>query len=215
MAELDYDRLVRVLTRSKELGEAAGGNASVTLAYTDLLRAPATAYLAAHDRLTRAESAAKKESSEAATAIASFDLPYSLARMVIRGYLPSEVLPDTLKALATDTDRKNAIIKIRNVLEEHRAEPWALTLLTGDFGTRADDVIREVTEWIAANGDLDEGVKARAAAYGPAYEQYLAFKGIVRQAHGASSTQYERIHIRSRRNGTTDPNIPPVSGPTS
>lgn len=207
MAELDYDRLLRVLTRARELGEVAGGNASVRLAFTDLLNAPAGVYVAAHGALVTAESTGKKESSEAAKALADFDLPYSLARMVVRAYLPSEVLPDTLKALPTDTDRKNAIVKVRNVLEEHSSAPWAQTLLTGDFGTKANDVIREVSEWITANGTLDAAVKARAAAYGPAYEQYLSFKGIVRQAHGASSQQYQRIHIRGRRDAT-DPSVP-------
>ena len=214
MAEIDYDRLVRVLTRCKELGETAGGNPSVTLAWTDLLTNPAAAYFAAHAGLTSAESAARKERGEASRALADFDLAYSLARMVVRAYLPTEVLPDTLKVLSTDTDRKNAIVKVRNVLEEHRDQPWARTLLEGEFGQKADDVIREVTEWIAANEALDKGEKGRAAAYGPAYEKYLAFKAIVRLAHGPTSVQYERIHIRGRR-GTTDPAPPPVSDPTN
>ncbi len=116
MAELDYDRLNRVLTRSGELGAAPDGNPSVTLAYTDLLGAPAAAYQAAHAGLVNSESSAHKESGEAKRAVADFDLAYSLARMVVRAYLPSEVLPDTLKALTTDTDRKNAIVKVRNVM---------------------------------------------------------------------------------------------------
>jgi hypothetical protein len=214
MAEIDYDRLVRVLTRSKELGETVGGNASVSLAWTDLLMNPATAYLSAHAALTNAESDATKENGEASRAVADFDLAYGLARMVIRAYLPSEVLPDTLKALATDTDRKNAIIKLRDVLEEHTDAAWARTLLEGDFGRKADGVIQELTEWITANRALDASEKARAAAFGPAYDRYLAFKAIVRQAHGPTSIQYQRIHIRPRRGGS-DPSTPPDGDPKS
>jgi len=51
---------------------------------------------------------------------------------------------------------------------------------------------------------------ARAAAYGLAYEKYLAFKRVVRDAYGPSSKQYPRIHVRARETDPTPP-APPVT----
>jgi hypothetical protein len=213
VADLDYARLQRVLTRSQELGEPADAHANLKLAWNDLLKAPATVYLAAYDKLIAAESAANKEGAEARKALAQFDQPYAAARAMVRGYLPNEVLPDTLKSLPTDTDRKNAIIHLRNVLEaQGDATPWAKAQLDGTFGANAADVIREVSEWIDANGDVADAVTARATAYGPAYEKYLAFKNIVRTTHGPSSHEYRRIHIRAGADDTAAATDPSAGG---
>lgn len=204
MADLDYERLQRVLTRSAELGTSEDAHANIKLAYNDLLKGPADAFLAAFKKLIAAESAANKEGAEAHAALASFDQPYQAARAMAKGYLPNEVLPDTLKSLATDTDRKNAILRLRSLLEAHQDAPWAKAQLDGPFGAKAADVVREVTEWIAANADLSGAVTTRASAYGPAYEQYLTFKNIVRTTLGSASHQYRRIHIRAGASDATD-----------
>ena len=216
MADLDYARLQRVLTRAAEIGEPTDAHPNLKLGWDGLLKGPAQTYLAAYDKLIKAESAAKKEGAEANTALTDFDQPYASARAMVRGFLPNEVLPDTLKSLATDTDRKNAIIHLRNALEaQGDATAWAKAQLDGPFGTHAADVIREVSEWIDANGAVADAVTARAAAYGPAYEKYLAFKNIVRTTHGRSSHQYRRIHIRGSADSSVDTTDGSASGGTT
>ena len=69
--------------------------------------------------------------------------------------------------------------------------------MQGPFGRKAADAVREVAEAIASSKTLDDAVKARAEAFGAAYERYLPFKDVVRATYGASSARYRRIHIRA------------------
>jgi hypothetical protein len=111
--------------------------------------------------------------------------------------LPDTVLPDTLKAQPTDTDKLNAIERLVDVLDDHAGKPWADALLSGDFGQQAPKTVKELNEAIAPNRALSKVIGARAAAYGPAYEVYLRFKRLVRDTLGASSKEYRRIHLRA------------------
>ena len=69
---------------------------------------------------------------------------------------------------------------------------------------------------LARRGDLKFGGVAEhaeeAQAFEPAWEAYLGFKRLVRDAHGSASPQYRRINLPSRRGAPeVDEATPPSS----
>lgn len=196
--EFDYTTFNRLLVRAEEVASEPDANASVKRVYNDRLHEPAMVFRTAHIELGSAETKAKKESGEGRTALAAIDSPYRVTRATALSYVPSLTLPTTLKQQPTDTDK---MIAIRGLLREldarDEAEPWAAAELAGEFGRLAPDTIREIEEWIQANKDLQHARDARVTAAGVAYERFIAFKDVVRQAYGSKSRQYKRIHLRS------------------
>jgi hypothetical protein len=101
-----------------------------------------------------------------------------------------------LKSQKTDTDQLNAIEALLDVLDEHAGQGWADEQAQSGFGKKAAGTVKELNEAIVANKALSEAREVRARSYGPAYERYLRFKRVVRDALGSTSKQYKRIHLR-------------------
>jgi len=195
---INHPRHYRTLKRCEEIAAEPNAPAAVKQVFNDLLRAPARDYLRLFDAYLDAESAWRKEHAQAAAVLEALDPIYRTARSMVAAYLPSEVLPDTLKVASTDTDKVTAVEALLHVLESRTADTWAHDLLTGDFGTKAPAVINELNASIAASKSLSAARDARANAYGLSYERYLAFKRVVRDAFGDKSNEYHRIHTRTR-----------------
>lgn len=195
--EIDYSSFDRVLTRAEEVAAEPDVKPSVKRVYEERTRESAMAFRATHAALRAAETASGKEGAEARVALLAIDAPYRLARAIAFSYVPTLQIPTTLKQQPTDTDKMNAIRALLRVLDERdETEAWAAEQLEGDFGRLAPDAIREIEEWIQANKDLQRARDARIAAAAPAYERFLAFKDVVRQAYGSKAIQYKRIHLR-------------------
>ena len=204
MSGTNYGRFQRVLLRSSETKAEVGMKASVVRVYEETLRPAAEVYLAAHSATTKAESAFRKATKEASKALVTFDAPYREARSVVRAFAPETVLPDTLKAQPTDTDQLNAITTLVSTLNDHSGEAWADEIAQGEFGQLAATTVVKLNAAIAADKQLASARAARAAAYGPAYERYVRFKGVVRNALGSKSRQYKRIHLRATSSASDD-----------
>jgi hypothetical protein len=198
MAAIDFGRMERVLTRCGELAQQHDTATSVKTVYADKLEPEAKEYLEANRALPRAESSLKKENREAVEHLELIDQPYREARSVYLAYFEDAPVPDTLKTLPTLTDRKNAIEFLLDLIDDHEGETWADEILAGPFGDKASKVVQEIDEATTANTDLSAARKRRAEAFGRAYDAYLAFKNVVRNAHGSKSPQYRRIHLRSK-----------------
>lgn len=194
---LRYDLLERVVDRCAELATATDCHPLVQRVWLERLKDLANAYLDSLKTYKKAENAWAKENSEAVEALKALDQPFKIARAVVAAYCPKEKLPETLKALPTETEQKNAISEVVEILDNHSTEEWAEEVSRGEFGTKAPVTLQEVNESIAANRAFAEAEVARAAAYGPAWERYLAFKNVVRNVYGPKSKQYRRIHIRN------------------
>lgn len=204
MSAIEYGRFQRVLLRCAELAAEAGMKASVVRMHDETLRPWAEAYLEAQGAVVKAGAAFRKEHRGAAEALAAFDAPYREAHRVVRAFAPEAVLPDTLKAQPTDTDKLNALDQLLDTLDDHSGEAWADEIAEGALGQRAAAAVREMNEAIAADMQFAQARDARAAAYGPAYERYLRFKRLVRDALGSKSRQYKRIHLRTQRSAAED-----------
>ena len=161
-------------------------------------------FRAAHQAVSAAETSFSKEGSEARSALAELDAPYREARRVVLAFAPETKLPDTLKSQKTDTDQLNAIEALLDVLDEHTVQAWADEQAQSEFGTKAAGTVKELNEAIGANKLLSEAREARARSYGPAYERYLRFKRVVRDALGSKSKQYKRIHLRGAAAGKAE-----------
>jgi hypothetical protein len=196
---IDFERLTRYLLRCKEVADEPGMNPIVAAVYKEALDGPATSYLTAYDAVSKAIAAYEKEDGEARKALGDLDSPYRVARSAVMTIRPETVkaLPDTLKSLPTDTDQLAAITKLLEVIDDSAGSPWADALLKGEFGVKAAAAIKEVNEGIASNKALSAAQADRAKAYGPAYEKYVGFKRVVRNALGPGSKQYKRIHMRA------------------
>jgi len=212
---IDYDRFARVIARCIEVGEATDANPVVSAVYKATLEAEAKGYLAKENAFTDAKNAFAKENGEAVKAFADLDAPYRVARSALVAILPHTQLPDTLKAQPTDTDKLNAISRLIDLIDDHSGEAWADNILAGDFGVQAPAAVTEMREAMAANTDLSKAQLERAAAYGPTYEKYIRFKGVVRNAYGTGSKQYRRIHLRALPGAAPEePEVKPEPKPT-
>jgi hypothetical protein len=156
--------------------------------YTERLAPRSSAYRAADAALVAADAAAKKERQQADSAVTQIEAPYKLARSIVRARVKELEVPETLAALHTDTDRKLAIGE----------------LLADDFGTMAPEAIREIDESVLASASLKGAAEARAAAAGPAYEEYLSFKAAVLAGMGRKSAAYQRLTRRIRSSAGDD-----------
>jgi hypothetical protein len=196
---IDYERFTRYLLRCKEVANEPDMNPIVVAVYKEALDGPATAYLKAYDAMTKAIAAHEKEHGEAHKALGELDSPYRVARSAVMTIHPETVkaLPDTLKSLPTDTDQLSAITKLLDIIDDYEGSSWADALLKGEFGVKAAAAIKEINEGIASNKALSAAQVERAKAYGPAYEKYLGFKRVVRNALGPGSKQYKRVHMRA------------------
>ena len=213
MSTIDYPRFERLATRCAEIAAESGMKASVVRVYDEIFKSEGTAFLEAQRAVTAAETAFSKEGSEASQALAALDAPYREARSVVLAFAPETKLPDTLKSLKTDTDQLNAIEALLNVLDDHAGEAWADEQAQSGFGTKAAGAVKELNEAIVANKALAAAREARARSYGPAYERYLRFKRVVRDALGATSKQYKRIHLRDAAAAAAAPVVPPLVVP--
>lgn len=196
MAAIDYGRLDRVLARCEEVANEPGVHAIVARVYKDVLKPAAKGFREAHAEIAAKESTHKKEVREAREALEALDRPYRSARATVLAYLPHKKLPETLKAQPTDTDKLIAIEGLLDVIDEQTGKGWADDLAETEFGKLASKAIKELNEAVTADKDLAAAREARAAAFGPAYEKYLAFKRVVRETLGNKSKQYKRIHVR-------------------
>jgi hypothetical protein len=167
--------------------------------YTERLAPRSSAYRAADAALVAADAAATKERQQADSAVTQIEAPYKLARSIVRARAKELEVPETLAALNTDTDRKLAIGELLERIETSTGEGWADELLAGDFGTMAPEAIREIDESVLASAARKGAAEARAAAAGPAYEEYLSFKAAVLAGMGRKSAAYQRLtrHLRS------------------
>ena len=194
---IDYERFGRVVRRSVEVGTDDKLPKIIGVVYKASAEGPIQAFLATDKVVNDAMNAFRKEHSEAIDALAKMDAPYRVARSAVLAMVPTVKLPDTLKAQPTDTDKLKAIEDLLDLIDDHTGTPWADTLLQEEFGKQAPQTVKELNEAIAANKALSVATAARAAAYGLAYEAYLSFKRVVRDALGPGSKEYKRIHLRA------------------
>ena len=212
---IDHKRFPRVLGRCSELASQTGTPSIVKQVYNDKLKDASDTYITTNAALRTATGSVAKEGTEAAKALKAVDQPYRVARSTVMAYLPHVVVPETLKALGTDTDKMDAIETLLDVLDENNTAKWAADLLAGEFGSTGAHAVKELSEAIDANKAFAAARTARMQAYGPAYEQYTAFKRVVRDACGPSSVEYRRIHLRSAAGDPEDPAPPaPPEPPT-
>jgi hypothetical protein len=197
MASIDYGRFYRLLTRCTEVAAQAGLPGIVSIVYKDKAEAPIVAFINGCKGTETAMASFVKENREALEALGQLDGPYRVGRSTVAAMIGQIALPDTLKSQPTDTDKLNAIERLVDVIDDYAGQPWADSLLQGELGTQAPKTVKELTEAIAANKVLAKAQLDRAAAYGPAYEAYLGFKRVVRDALGPNSKEYKRIHLRA------------------
>lgn len=196
---IKFDRFTRVILRCVEIREQADIEPIIIGVYDEALAGPASAYLSAAAALTEATIARQQKRTGVATALALLNAPYKAARSALKAIHPeyASSMPGTLKGLTTDTDKRHGILKLAGSIEEHAATAWADALLKGDFGARAAAAVTALDALVTANNDLARAKSGRAAAFEPAYERYLDFKKVVRDARGARSAEYKRIHLRA------------------
>jgi hypothetical protein len=197
MPNIDYARFHRLVTRCVEVAGEQGAPPVLVEVYNASIAQPLQQYLSASTAVETAQNSVSKEGTEASTALEALDGPYRVARSAAAAVIKTVKLPDTLKVQPTDTDKLNAIARLLAIINEHAGEAWADTLLAGDFGLKGDAAVQEIGEAIQASKALQKAKTDRAKAFDPAWEAYIDFKRLVRDAYGSNSKQYRRIHLRS------------------
>lgn len=198
MSNIDYARFHRLVTRCIEVAGEQGAPPVLVEVYNASIAQPLLQYLSASNAVVEAQSDLSKEGTEATAALEAFDGPYRVARSAAAAVVKTLKLPDTLKKQPTDTDKLTAIERLFALIQDRAGQPWADALLAGEFGQRAPVVLQEVGESIEASKALHKAKADRAQAFEPAWQAYLGFKRLVRDAHGSASPQYRRIHLPNR-----------------
>lgn len=214
MSALEYDFIYRILTRAAEVASEPGMNICVVNAYDGLLKGPSEVFCKAHQDVCDALGSYGKDTRDAVEAFDVLDTHYKLARTMVRAFAPEKILPDTLRSLATDTDKLNAIKSILGALSKHAGEKWADDILAGDFGAQGPKAAKDLEDAIASNKALAQARDARAEAYGLAYEKLVVFRRVVRDALGSRSKQYKRLQLKQRKSAAPEEQgaKPPVEG---
>lgn len=209
---IDYPRFYRLLTRVVELAARGDVDPSVKRIYEDKVAGVAATFMGSHKGLLNAEVAARKERREGLQALETVDQPFRVARVVAQKYVVDLAIPKTLKSLSTETDKRNAIRELLELLDAHDDEPgWAKDLTDGEFGRLAPQAIRELSEWIDASANVEKAVRERIKAYAAAYGPFLDFRDVVREVYSSKSTHYRRLMIRPNGKLVVDD---PVDGPS-
>lgn len=199
MTVLNFDVVYRLLTRAAEIAAEPEMHPSVISVYNGILKAPAEACIQAHEAIAEAEGACARARREAAEALDGLDPHYKVARAVVLAFLPDVVLPDTLKSLATDTDKLNAIAAVLKAINDNASEAWAAGLLAGPFGASGPKAADALKAAVASSKALSKARDERGAAVALAHAKFVPWKRVVREALGSRSVQYRRIHITSGR----------------
>ena len=197
MPTLNYPLLGRMISRNHEVAHDPGIDPHVLHYYDSRVAAPHAAFTLAEDGLRTAEGKLHLERGEYHVALTGFEPIYRAARGVVAAFDPNLTLPPALSQCPTDTDKCNAIRALAAVIDDHdETAAWAKDLANGDFGKRAPVVLEEADDVVKMQPVHQAAVTARAAAYGPAYEAFIAFKALVRAVHGPKSTYYRRLSVR-------------------
>jgi len=206
MTTIKFDRFARILIRCKEVGTQTGICSPIANFYAKSTAEPVGAYLGADSDVTNASIACEKKKNDAVNSLIALNDPYKVARTMLKSIHPEteKVLPDTLKALPTDTDKLKAIKWLYDEISKDAGEVWADDLITGEFGTKATMAMDDINGVITAGKALTKASMNRAAAYEPTYAKYLHFKQVVRDALGTGSKEYRRIHLRALPGSATE-----------
>lgn len=195
---IDYLRFLRMVIRSGDIVERADVIAIVKTVYEHAFKALGTEFIRAHRAIENIEKAYKKERGEGLVILEKIDQPYIEARTAMGIFIKDLALPKTLKTLTTATDKRDAIARMLEILDAHDDEPgWAKDITDGAFGRLALEAIREISEWIKADGDLEKAIRERAAAFAAAYPAFLDFRSQVRASYGTSSVHHRRLIVRA------------------
>jgi len=194
-----HDRFIRVLLRGVEIAEQPGLSPVIKTLYDETFAAPVKAHLDADAHATAALVANDSAIQESRKALALLNGPFKVARTSLKSILPetTKVIPRTLKALSTDTDKLSAIRWVLGTLEEQTGATWADALITGEFGESARAAIVAIEGAITAGKALTAARRNVAETFLPAYKKFLDFKHIVRDSLGARSKEYRRLHLRT------------------
>jgi hypothetical protein len=210
-----FEILLRLVMRSGEVATTPGMAEEVTQVYSDVLAPAGAVFCTSHEAVAIAQTQAAKKALAVEGLLAEFDAVYRAARSVVLAYEPATTLPDTLKAQPTYTDALCALTTLVKVVKVHAGETWADKLSAGRFGTLAPKVEMGLTESISAGNVLAVARQQRANAYVAAYDRYLAFKRVVRDALGSSSVYYRKLNPRgavSKQMELADEEAAPDSG---
>lgn len=202
---IDYARFWRVIDRSRRLASREKTKEIVKATYEHLLASQGERYLVAHKAIADITSRKQKEEKEALVTLAEIQPGYEEVRTAMRNFLTGVAIPPALGTLRTPTEKYEAIANALALIDAHRGnaaegdegQPWAKALVNGPFYALAPIALREIDEWIDVNGDLEEAVRERAAAYAEAYPLFLRFRSQVRASYGDTSIHYRRLIVRS------------------
>ncbi|HSN86229.1 MAG TPA: hypothetical protein VL025_05690 [Thermoanaerobaculia bacterium] len=210
---VDFVLFRRLASRCIEVTRDPGASPVIMAVYQASSREPLTRFLAAFAEVEEGVSRWNRARAGAARALAELDPVFRSARSAVAAVEPAEVLPKTLKALTTDTDKRRAIERLLEIIGRFAGEAWADVLLQGAFGQQGAATIQAITGAYHAGVALDRARKARASAFKPAWAAFLGFRRVVREAYGKSSNQYQRLRVRDAASAVEEAEVTVAEGP--
>jgi len=200
-----FQVLDRLAARIVEIADSPDVPSDCKCAYDEVIAPTTDAFRESHRAVAVAKSASIRASLQSQQMRVEFNPVYLMTRTLVLKVDPAQVLPETLKAQATDTDALSAIATLVSVVKSHASEAWADALMAGQFGSLATQAEAALKAAIAASSALEKARNQRNAAYFPAYDSYLAFKSIVRDMLGSSSRAYRRLSLRTAGSKDAEP----------
>lgn len=210
MPAIRFQKFDRLLSRCDEIGTADIAKPNVALVYKKCLAPASAAFHDAHSDVKTAESSARKQRAATDAMLATFDDTYGQTRAVVLAFESTLVVPETLKSQPTDTDRASAIKDLIKIIMDRTGTDWADDLAKGDFGAQAPAAIEQLGLSSKADTLLATARATRSTLFDQAHPVFMAFKNVVRRAHGQKSHEYRRIHVRYTA-GVDQSEEPPVA----
>ncbi|MBI5478834.1 MAG: hypothetical protein HY906_08265 [Deltaproteobacteria bacterium] len=191
MANDRFDRTARRARRAIALAGAPNQHPALA-AVSPRVKGPAEAFLAAHERVRVAGSAAAKENEEALQALQPLAREYDAARAAIMANASHEQVGPAASQFATPDDLLKAAEDVEDVLHAHTGEQWAAGVL-GAYAPVVEKATKEWAERVTAQSDLQKAQTARRDAAVALGGVMVHFRRAIRAVNGSTSREYHSI----------------------
>lgn len=199
MSNYTYEMLYRHAHRCGEIGMQPDIASTVSMAYDDVLRAPATEYIHAHQDVIHSKQLAIDATKALEESLARLTPAFLTVRAVVKLRTGRTIeLPSTLGVPTTGTELRDAIRQLMSQVEAARGSPWADAVLAGPLASLAPGALTKLDAYDLARLALERSVNTRATAFEALYPIFLGFKEVVRGACGRTSRNYRNINLVQR-----------------
>lgn len=206
MSETNLERAKRIATRALAIVNDANAHPAIVGLKTRVTNV-VQQFLGADEQVRVAAASANKETDESIKSAKPLAREFDVVRTAIMANASHEQIAAASSQLATGDDLLKAAEEAEAILERHKDEAWASSLLPG-FAPLVDAASKEWTEARDAKNVLQKAQAVRQDAVQLFDTAMVDLRRVVRAVMGSTSKAYQSIKAH-RRGADNDPEPTP------